>query len=92
MKLSLSVVYICFCISITAFLTLFKYVSLAGYYQQVRNALEGIGVGDSAEGFEDIPDGEVDRGERHSIREALTTKGGTKGTKEYRPPKVRPKI
>ena len=72
--------YISFCISITAVLTLFKYVSLAGYYQQVRNALEGIGVGDSAEGFEDIPDGEVNQGERRSIREVFATKGGTKGT------------
>lgn len=53
---------------------------LAGYYQQVQDALEGTGTGDIAEGLEDIPDGEVAPGERRSIREALATKGRTKGT------------
>ena len=53
---------------------------LAGYYQQVQDALEGTGTGDSAERFEDIPTGEVMLGERRSIREALATKGRTKGT------------
>ena len=52
---------------------------LAGYYQQVQDALEGTGTGDSAEGIEDITTGEVVPGERRSIREALTTKGRTKG-------------
>ncbi|MBO5209538.1 MAG: hypothetical protein J6B68_09375 [Lachnospiraceae bacterium] len=46
----------------------------------MQNALEGTGAGDSAEGFEDIPDGEVNQGERRSIREVFATKGGTKGT------------
>lgn len=53
---------------------------LAGYYQQVQDTLEGTGTGDSAERFEDIPTGEVMLGERRSIREALATKGRTKGT------------
>ena len=53
---------------------------LAGYYQQVQDALEGTGTGDSAEELEDIPDGEFAPGERRSIREALATKGRTKGT------------
>lgn len=52
---------------------------LAGYYQQVQDALEGTGTGDIAEGLEDILAGEVTLGERHSIREALTTKGRAKG-------------
>ena len=38
------------------------------------------GAGDSAEGIEDITTGEVAPGERRSIREALATKGRTKGT------------
>lgn len=54
---------------------------LAGYYQQVQDALEGTGVGDSAEGLEDITAGEVGPGERRSIREALATKG-TPGTED----------
>ena len=53
---------------------------LAGYYQQVQDALEGTGAGDSAEGLEDITAGEVGQGERRSICEALATKGRTKGT------------
>ena len=53
---------------------------LAGYYQQVQDALEGTGAGDSAEGIEDITAGEVGPGERYSIRETLATKGRTKGT------------
>lgn len=53
---------------------------LAGYYQQVQDAFEGTGAGDSAEGLEDITAGEVVPGERRSIREALATKGRTKGT------------
>ena len=53
---------------------------LAGYYQQVQDALEGTGAGNSAEGLEDIPAGEVAPGERRSVREALATKGRTKGT------------
>lgn len=53
---------------------------LAGYYQQVQDALEGTGAGDITEGREDISDGEVTSGERRSIREALATKGRTKGT------------
>ena len=52
---------------------------LAGYYQQVQDALEGTGAGDSAEGLEDISTGEVLPGERRSVREALATKGRTKG-------------
>lgn len=48
---------------------------LAGYYQQVHDALEGTGTGDSTEGLEDITTGEVAPGERRSIREALATKG-----------------
>lgn len=53
---------------------------LAGYYQQVQDALEGAGTGDSAEGLEDITTGEVVPGERRSVREALATKGRAKGT------------
>ena len=53
---------------------------LAGYYQQVQDALEGTGAGDSAEGLEDITTGEVVSGERCSVREALATKGRAKGT------------
>ena len=53
---------------------------LAGYYQQVQDALEGTSTGDIAEGFEDITAGEVGPGERCSVREALATKGRTKGT------------
>ncbi len=34
---------------------------LAGYYQQVQDALEGTGTGDSAEGLENIAAGEVVR-------------------------------
>lgn len=52
---------------------------LAGYYQQVQDALKGTGAGDSAEGLEDITTGEVVPGERRSVREALATKGRTKG-------------
>ena len=52
---------------------------LAGYYQQVQDALEGTGTGDSAEGLEDITTGEVVPGERRSVREALATKGRAKG-------------
>ena len=52
---------------------------LAGYYLQVQDALEGAGAGDSAEGLEDFKAGEVGLGERRSIREALATKGRTKG-------------
>lgn len=46
----------------------------------MQDALEGTSTGDSAEGFEDIPTGEVAPGERRSIREALATKGRAKGT------------
>ena len=53
---------------------------LAGYYQQVQDALEGTCAGNIAEGLENIPVGEVVPGERRSIREALATKGRTKGT------------
>lgn len=53
---------------------------LAGYYQQVQDALEGTGTGDRAEGIEDFTAGEVAPGERRSIREAFATKGRTKGT------------
>lgn len=53
---------------------------LAGYYQQVQDALEGTSAGDSAEGIEDFTAGEVVPGERRSVREALATKGRTKGT------------
>ena len=53
---------------------------LAGYYQQVQDALKGTSTGDIAEGFEDITAGEVGPGERRSVREALATKGRTKGT------------
>lgn len=53
---------------------------LAGYYQQVQDALEGTGAGDSAEGIEDFTAGEVGPGERRSIRKTLTTKDRTKGT------------
>lgn len=53
---------------------------LAGYYQQVQDALEGTGTGDRAEGIEDFTAREVASGERRSIREALATKGRTKGT------------
>ena len=52
---------------------------LAGYYQQVQDAFEGTGIGDIAEGLEDFAAGEVGPGERRSIREALATKGRTKG-------------
>ena len=55
-------------------------VELAGYYQQVQDALEGTGAGDIAEGLEDISTREVVPGERRSVREALATKGRTKGT------------
>ena len=53
---------------------------LAGYYQQVQDALEGTGTSDIAEGLEDIPAGEVAPGERRSVREALATKVRTQGT------------
>ena len=53
---------------------------LAGYYQQVQDAFEGTGAGDSAEGIEDFTAGEVAQGERRSIREDLATKGRAKGT------------
>lgn len=53
---------------------------LAGYYQQVQDALEGTGTVDRAEGIEDFTAGEVAPGERRSIREVLATKGRTKGT------------
>ena len=53
---------------------------LAGYYQQVQDALEGTGTGDRAEGIEDFTAREVASGERRSIREALATKRRTKGT------------
>ena len=53
---------------------------LAGYYQQVQDALEGTGASDSAEGIEDFTAGEVGPGERRSIRKTLTTKDRTKGT------------
>ena len=53
---------------------------LAGYYQQVQDALEGTGAGDRAEGIKDFTAREVASGERRSIREALATKGRTKGT------------
>ena len=46
----------------------------------MQDALEVTGAGDSAEGLEDITDGEVVPGERRSIREALATKGKVKGT------------
>ena len=52
---------------------------LAGYYQQVQDAFEGTGTGDRAEGIEDFTAGEVAPGERRSVREALATKGRTKG-------------
>ena len=52
---------------------------LAGYYQQVQEALEGTGAGDSAEGLEDITAREVMPGERRSVREALATKDRAKG-------------
>ena len=45
----------------------------------MQDALEGTGAGDSAEGIEDFTAGEVVPGERRSIREALATKGRTKG-------------
>ncbi len=53
---------------------------LAGYYQQVQDALEETGTGASAEGIEEITVGEVTQGERRSIREALATKERAKGT------------
>lgn len=53
---------------------------LAGYYQQVQDALEGTGAGDRAEGIKDFTAREVASGERRSICEALATKGRTKGT------------
>lgn len=53
---------------------------LAGYYQQVQDALEGTGAGDIEKGFEDITAGEIMPGERRSIREALATKDRAKGT------------
>lgn len=53
---------------------------LAGYYQQVQDALEGTGTGNSAEGIEDFTAGEVGQGERRSIHETLATKGRAKGT------------
>jgi len=51
---------------------------LAGYYQQVQDALEGTVGGNRAEEPEDIAVGEVAPGERRSIRETLETKGRTK--------------
>ena len=53
---------------------------LAGYYQQVQDALEGTGTGDCAERIEDFTTGEVGSGERRSVREALAAKGRTKGS------------
>lgn len=52
---------------------------LAGYYQQVQDALEGTVGGNRAEEPEDIAVGEVTPGERRSIRETLEAKGRTKG-------------
>lgn len=52
---------------------------LAEYYRQVQEACAGTGTGDSAEGLENISVAEVMPGERRSIREALATKGRTKG-------------
>ena len=46
----------------------------------MQDALEGTGTGDRAEGIEDFTAREVASGERRSIREALATKGRTKGT------------
>ena len=46
----------------------------------MQDALEGTGAGNSTEGIEGISVGEVVPGERRSIREALATKGRTKGT------------
>ena len=46
----------------------------------MQDALEGTGAGNSAEGIEDFTAGEVAPGERRSVREALATKGRTKGT------------
>lgn len=43
---------------------------LAGYYQQVQDALEGTGAGNSAEGIEDFTAGEVGQGERRSINKS----------------------
>ena len=48
----------------------------------MQDALEGTGTGDRAEGIEDFTAREVASGERRSIREALATKGRTKGTPE----------
>ena len=45
----------------------------------MQDALEGTGTGDRAEGIEDFTAREVASGERRSIREALATKGRTKG-------------
>ena len=52
---------------------------LAGYYQQVQDALEGTGAGDITEGLEDFAIREVASGERRSVRKALATKGRAKG-------------
>lgn len=52
---------------------------LAGYYQQVQDALEGTVGGNRTEEPEDIAVGEVTPGERRSIRETLEAKGRTKG-------------
>lgn len=52
---------------------------LAGYYQQVQDALEGTVGGNRTEETEDIAVGEVTPGERRSIRETLEAKGRTKG-------------
>jgi len=53
---------------------------LAGYYQQVQDALEGTVGGNRTEEPEDIAVGEVTPGERRSIRETLEAKGRTKRT------------
>lgn len=57
-----------------------QYAELAGYYQQVQDALVGTGAGNSAAEIEDFTAGEIVPGERRSVREALETKGRTKGT------------
>jgi len=53
---------------------------LAGYYQQVQDALEGAVGGNRTEEPEDIAVGEVTPGERRSIHETLEAKGRTKRT------------
>lgn len=53
---------------------------LAGYYQQVQDALEGTVGGNRTEEPEDIAIGEFTPGERRSIRETLEAKGRTKRT------------